>query len=101
MKCPNCNGYGTIGKSVPNILHGKGAIFADCECDVCHGTGEVEQNNFEYYQTCSIEELAEFLSEVSNYEGVCTVCDECTVSDHKECKYEGQDWIKWLKEKHE
>ena len=42
MKCKKCDGYGIIGKSVPDILSGKGAIFVDIECDQCNGTGEYE-----------------------------------------------------------
>lgn len=32
-----------IGKIVPNILTGKGAIFADYECDLCKGQGQVSE----------------------------------------------------------
>ena len=41
--CPRCNGRGMIGKIVPNILTGKGAIFADYECDCCKGEGQVSE----------------------------------------------------------
>ena len=32
-----------IGKIVPNILTGKGAILADYECDLCKGQGQVSE----------------------------------------------------------
>lgn len=41
--CPRCKGRGMIGKIVPNILTGKGAIFADYECDLCKGQGQVSE----------------------------------------------------------
>ena len=47
VKCPKCKGRGMIGKIVPNILTGKGAIFADYECDCCKGKGEVTEKKAE------------------------------------------------------
>ena len=43
VECPKCRGRGMIGKIVPNILMGKGAIFADYECDCCKGNGKVSE----------------------------------------------------------
>ena len=45
--CPRCKGRGMIGKIVPNILTGKGAIFADYECDCCKGEGQVSEKKAE------------------------------------------------------
>lgn len=50
MKCKNCSGNGrvTIG-------------WDSYPCDFCHGTGEVEQTEQEYIQTCNHKELTEIL----------------------------------------
>lgn len=45
--CPRCKGRGMIGKIVPNIITGKGAIFADYECDCCKGEGQVSEKKAE------------------------------------------------------
>ena len=66
-----------------------------------------EQTNDQWRKNCSAEEFAEFLDEVSGYEGACTVCKlvgkntDCP----RTCPYNNalskQNWITWLKEKHE
>ena len=57
MKCPKCNGRGTVGYF--HIDH-----FADIECDRCHGRGEVsevEMTNEEWFTSLSTEEKAKFI----------------------------------------
>ena len=59
MKCPKCNGRGTVGYY--DIDH-----FVDVECDRCNGSGEVsevEMTNEEYLRSCNTEQLAEWLQE--------------------------------------
>ena len=57
-ECPKCKGYGIVGSAVPDILRGRGAIFSSNECDMCHGSGEVQMTEQEYLQTCNTEQLA-------------------------------------------
>ena len=75
---------------------------------VCEFDGECEnmireQTNEEWIKSCSTEELAEWLSIISGYEGICTICDvEC---DSDSCRYhhdvtDAQAWVEWLQEKH-
>lgn len=57
MKCPKCNGRGTVGYF--HIDH-----FADIECERCNGSGEVsevEMTNEEYLRSCTTEQLADAL----------------------------------------
>lgn len=57
-ECPKCKGYGIIGDAVPDILRGRGAIFSSNECDMCRGSGEVQQTNEEWLRSATFEELA-------------------------------------------
>ena len=53
MKCPKCNGRGTVGYY--DVDH-----FIDIECDRCNGSGEVSETdmtNEEYLRSCTNEEL--------------------------------------------
>lgn len=60
-ECPKCKGYGIVGSAVPDILRGRGHIFSSIECPQCHGSGEVEMTNEEWFCTLSTEEKAKFL----------------------------------------
>ena len=57
-ECPKCKGYGIVGSAVPDILRGRGAIFSSNECDMCHGSGEVEMTNEEWLRSAAFEEMA-------------------------------------------
>ena len=63
-ECPKCKGYGIVGGAVPDILRGRGAIFSSNECDMCHGSGEVQMTNEEWFCTLSTEEKAEVLRDM-------------------------------------
>lgn len=59
MKCPKCNGRGTVGYF--HIDH-----FVEIECDRCHGSGEVsevEMTNEEWLRSATFEEMAGTLYE--------------------------------------
>ena len=99
MKCPKCNGRGTVGYF--HIDH-----FVDIECDRCHGSGEVsevEMTNEEWRRTCSTEEFAEWLGDKLDY---CQImwywaCDKCTWSKkHESCMNDKEKWLEWLKQPH-
>ena len=51
MKCPKCNGRGTVGYF--HIDH-----FVDIECDRCNGSGEVQMTNEEWLRSATTEQLA-------------------------------------------
>lgn len=89
MKCEDCSGYDVCKR------------YGDIEkAEKCNKFNKANQTNFEFVQSCTMEELAELLVDISNYEGTCTICTgECTPCN---CKYDGGvlGWVKWLKEKH-
>ena len=89
MKCPNCNGvpYDEVWT-----------------CDVCDGKGIVEPlTEQEYLQTCTTEQLAEWLADKLDY---CQImwywaCDKCTWSKkHESCMNDKEKWVEWLKQTH-
>ena len=89
MKCPKCNGRGTVGYY--DVDH-----FLDVECDRCNGSGEVEMTNEEWIKQCNTEQLAEWLR------GVYWHCHEI---DCEHCNYpwrcmEKGDIVEWLKQPH-
>lgn len=91
MKCKNCSGNGrvTIG-------------WDSYPCDFCHGTGEVEQTEQEYIQTCTTEQLVHVIHLMTSS---CYVCGKEGV-DYKRCyfhkKCTGPKEIEeWLKEPHD
>lgn len=97
MKCPSCNGTGTIitvGYDALNRIKAK-----NVECFVCRGTGAIEQTNFEVI-TKNEDTLAKWLSEKIHFCRFVS-CDKCTayVSDD-ECKdvTNAELWSAWLKQ---
>ena len=83
MKCKHCNGTGATNWYVNRAF---------VTCPYCGGTGEMEGNmtNDEWRQTCSGEEFAEFLDRLAY--SLYTNQNKMTCKD---------DWLVWLKEKHE
>ena len=89
MKCPKCNGRGTVGYY--HIDH-----FVDIECDRCNGSGEVsevEMTNEEWLRSASSNDMATMIAtkllELARHEyGMCDVVDRDIV-------------LEWLKEKHD
>lgn len=81
MKCPKCNGRGTVGYF--HIDH-----FVDIECDRCHGQGEVSADtmtNEEHLKSCNTEQLAEFLYDI-RYD--------------YQIPWKNKDIVEWLKQPH-
>lgn len=105
MKCSRCNGDGvvTFNKTDKNGYYND-AFFMK-ECPVCHGTGEIEpMTNDEWRRTCSTEEFAEWILDVSDE------CFDCGKSDNGDCpfgKAQGvctcinkDSVVEWLKQPH-
>ena len=94
--CKNCGGSGWDDEHMIICLH-------------CHGSGEVEMTNEEWFTSLSTEEKAEWF--VNNDFSVCVFrdCDKCEFYDkkHDDCVsgYEPINhkkmWVEWLKQPHE
>lgn len=67
MKCEECGGTGKVQKwFYERTGFGKyEKVCGDVKCEWCNGTGEVEQTEQEYLQTCTTEQLAECLTNIS------------------------------------
>ena len=64
MKCKACGGTGRM--QMVTLVKG-----ADFPCIECNGTGEVELTNFEFMQSCTMEEEAELLDKIMQACGGC------------------------------
>ena len=88
MKCPKCNGRGTVGYF--HIDH-----FVDIECDRCNGSGEVsevEMTNEEWFCQLTTEEKAKFLRQIYR-DGR----DDYVGEWYEQTE---SDFIEWLKQPH-
>lgn len=56
MKCPRCNGDGSVPYHIADDL------FDETNCPLCGGSGEVMTEQ-EYLQTCNTEQLADVFFE--------------------------------------
>ena len=65
VKCPKCNGRGSIGLTGKNEY---GNVFYDFECDYCKGRGWVSEKKAEKYKTT-------FCSQLSNLVKVTRLCE--------------------------
>ena len=100
MKCPKCNGRGTVGYF--HIDH-----FVDIECDRCNGGGEVsevEMTNEEWFNGLSTEEKAEFL--IASIKRCKSCASGISVDEVQHCPF-GEcgchfkdEVVKWLKQPH-
>ena len=65
------------------------------KCFKCNGTGEIEQTNFEYMQSCTMEQLAKLIALIcgSNILSVWRIMYHCADSDVDAVKM-------WLKQPH-
>ena len=94
MKCPKCNGRGTVGYF--HIDH-----FVDIECDRCNGSGEVsevEMTNEEYLKSCTTEMLA-----VAIFRAICISAEmiHCEITLENRSGTELKEAIyEWLKQPH-
>ena len=92
--CPKCKGKAECFKEVFN--DGKQRHEKLVGCDMCHGSGEVQMTEQEYLQTCTTEQLAEWLQEHME-------CASCGCN--KDICYQGYDccklaFVEWLKQPH-
>ena len=89
MKCKFCGGSGK------NYWGLNGVPYPLLLCPVCNGTGQIEQTNKEYMQTCNAEELGCFICE-NFFHGACGECRFCEKTELRHHCILGD----WLKEKH-
>ena len=97
MKCPKCNGRGTVGYY--HIDH-----FVDIECDRCNGSGEVQMTNEEWLKSLNTEQLAEYLADKFNevVDFVLHEVDENAEDIEPDDYWYRQDVIvEWLKQPHQ
>lgn len=89
MKCKSCNGTGKI-KTIDFAKQG----WKDTEnvCPICYGTGAIEQTNKEYIRTCGDEDLVEIFMSFMFDAGF---KKRFIFGNFKE------EFIRWLKEKHD
>ena len=88
MKCPKCGGTGEMQ------ICEMGFIGKD-ECDKCHGKGYL--NNDEWLQTCTTEQLAEFLYDIAYFDN----WSDAIMNDSLINETAVEDAIeKWLKQPH-
>lgn len=87
MKCKYCNGTGEHINDANRMT----------TCEFCGGTGKIEVTNDEWRRTCSTEEFAKFLEDVTSSCYHCGMTDDisqCAFQKHQ-CNIKA-----WLKEKH-
>lgn len=61
MKCKACNGTGYVTACVYESDE-IGFVDKNYECAVCHGTGQIEQTNEEWFNGLSTEEKAKYIA---------------------------------------
>lgn len=95
MKCKFCDGSGEDYWCLNGVPY---------PCPVCNGTGEIKDEpttNDEWRRTCSVEEFAEWVSNLAY------ACMRCGINCHigycpfDKCIIDKEDAEKWLKEKHD
>lgn len=82
MICKVCKGKGWIQGQAPDI---------PTACPACDGKGFIEQTRFEYMQSCTIEEMAEVLSNISTDAWFAGLNDMDRPVGQKD------NWQQWLK----
>lgn len=82
MICEVCKGKGWIPRQAPNI---------PTACPACGGKGFIKQTRFEYMQSCTIEEMAEVLSNISTCAWFAGLNDMDRPIGQKD------NWQQWLK----
>ena len=94
MKCPKCKGTGCVPRPDGTELFGLTELMT---CDLCHGTGEVELTNEEWFCSLSTEEKVKALLDLRE-----KIRQKMRAELGSENKfYKGDYYREWLKEKHE
>ena len=106
MKCPNCDGRGTVEEPIYNKSHTLIKNWKTVQCDVCGGKGEFnafKQTNFDRI-TQSEESLAEWIADKCN-EAVDWILHEMDEHagniDQDDYWYRADVLVEWLKQESE
>lgn len=86
MKCPRCNGEGSIPYHIADDM------FDEDVCPMCNGTGKIKQTNEEWFCSLPTEEKAEVLFDIW-YDGKVLAWD-------KSKPFYFNRFVTWLKEVH-
>lgn len=87
MRCKACNGTGYVAACVYESDE-IGFVDKNYECAVCHGTGQIEQTNEEWFCSLSTEAKAIWLEE------------KMTQAAQEQGTFTAKGWVKWLKQPH-
>lgn len=102
MKCPNCDGKGTVLKIIYEDWQKDEIVRSAVKCPRCNGSGEVsevEMTNEEYLKSCTTEMLA-----VAIFRAICISAEmiHCEITLENRSGTELKEAIyEWLKEKHD
>lgn len=100
MKCPICKGKTEYFKEVFNDGKQRREILV--ECNMCHGSGEVEMTNEEWLHTLNTEEKALFLARLYGHSRKIDLPELLFRNVGTREVTDVAEYIgKWLKEKHE
>lgn len=103
MKCPNCDGKGTVLKIIYEDWQKDEIVRSAVKCPRCNGSGEVPMTNEEWLRTCSTEEFAEWIaSEINERVKLALHDSELNDGDVDADFYmeDSDDWKEWLKQPH-
>jgi len=89
MKCTRCHGTGKITEWVATDTLSE----YEFPCRKCNGTGEIKVTNEEWFCGLSTEEKAKFLRKI--------YCDGRDDYVGEWYEQEEEDFLQWLKEKHD
>lgn len=108
MKCPKCDGKGTVLKIIYEDWQKDEIVRSAVKCPRCNGSGELPMTNEEWFCALSTEEKADWF--VNSGFLTCTLrsCDDCKYYDKKnddcsdgyEASHDTQMWVEWLKQPH-
>ena len=96
MKCKACNGAGYITACVYESDE-IGFVDKNYECGVCHGTGQIEQNEEEWLKSLDTKQFAKWLDNLL-MRCLCRDCNFCPIHKEPHCTCEGIE--EWLKQPH-
>lgn len=89
MKCRMCNGTGKTEGYFYESTEMKGIykqVNVTIKCNNCNGTGEIEQTNFEFMQSCTMEEMVDTIAKIK--------CEGYAIwPSMEEIKQDVRDWL--------